>query len=285
MSRYFVFTTLADLFLAGSSGVIALVNVALIYAMRKFSRYEKHHNMDHLEVSLFHRVFVLLFLNTGLVMMITSSEMVYQRVIGEKGGTPDFTAQVSHATRLLLLLLLLLLLRLRLAAAADAPFSPPPTLPLLPAARPPAATNTHTSTHTHTHTQWYNTTGAAITLIMIVNIASPHAAPLLRYWRSSRKRRAMERSVRALETVTGADRRDATGTSGGGGSGLSAARLASLSGASSVPVRPLRSRGFSCFSRLFFLSFLTYSRLTPLLVSALTSFLTCFVCCLIGDAV
>ena len=50
--------------------------------------------MDHLEVSLFHRVFVLLFLNTGLVMMITSSEMVYQSVIGEKGGTPDFTAQV-----------------------------------------------------------------------------------------------------------------------------------------------------------------------------------------------
>ena len=47
----------------------------------------------------------------------------------------------------------------------------------------------------------------------------------------------MERSVRALETATGADRRDATGTSGGGGSGLSAARLASLSGASSVPVR------------------------------------------------
>ena len=34
-TRYFVFTTLADLFLAGSSGIIALVNVALIYAMRK----------------------------------------------------------------------------------------------------------------------------------------------------------------------------------------------------------------------------------------------------------
>lgn len=54
-----------------ASFVVLGIDVALEYAVVKFAEYEKHGSLDTLGLSVFYRLFILKFFNTGIVFLIS----------------------------------------------------------------------------------------------------------------------------------------------------------------------------------------------------------------------
>jgi hypothetical protein len=52
-----------------ATGVIAVVNIMLQQAIWILSQFEKHHSLVNMELSIAKRVFVVLFINTGLILV------------------------------------------------------------------------------------------------------------------------------------------------------------------------------------------------------------------------
>jgi hypothetical protein len=132
--EYFYGTVVVDILYASTSAVVGIVNAVLITAMRHLSRQERHHNLTERETSFYVRVFILLFLNTGVVISFANSQyfLYYTNKITGTAwmqGTRDFD------------------------------------------------------------TEWYQTVGATIILISLLNSVAPHALPIVKYLRALRKQR------------------------------------------------------------------------------------------------
>jgi hypothetical protein len=66
---------MSDVLTGAASGAVIIVNAAVQFSMRKLAKLEKHHNFEHSEESLATRIFILLFLNTGIVVLVTNSQL------------------------------------------------------------------------------------------------------------------------------------------------------------------------------------------------------------------
>jgi hypothetical protein len=64
-----------------ASAVVVLMNFGVGWLLRYMAVYEKHHSLNTEEVSMFHRSFVLKFINVGIIPLLMSSELL-QSLLG-----------------------------------------------------------------------------------------------------------------------------------------------------------------------------------------------------------
>lgn len=80
-----------------ASFVVLIINVILDFAVNWFTEFERHHSVDNMQRSLFRRLFLLKFFNTGIVFLISVNAARLRFIklllgISPSGSIPDFTA-------------------------------------------------------------------------------------------------------------------------------------------------------------------------------------------------
>ena len=59
-----------------ASAIVVLMNFGVGWLLRHMAVYEKHHSLNTQEASMFHRSFVLKFINVGIIPLLMSSELL-----------------------------------------------------------------------------------------------------------------------------------------------------------------------------------------------------------------
>lgn len=90
-SNYFKQQLQSDLLITVASIVVLIVNSLIEYVIAYFADFEKHHSEDTKEKSIFIRLFILKFLNTGCIFLISSDQKVLSAANGSSYNiTPEF---------------------------------------------------------------------------------------------------------------------------------------------------------------------------------------------------
>jgi hypothetical protein len=89
---FYIAAAVADGLTSGSTLGIAAVNIAMIYFTRRIAEtYERHRSLTTMYASIFNRVFLLQFVNVGIVVLVINSDWFLNRVLSSGlKGTADF---------------------------------------------------------------------------------------------------------------------------------------------------------------------------------------------------
>lgn len=73
---------------------MVLINGGIDYILKKCAVFEKHHTIDDLELSVFLRMFILKFINSGALFLLSNANVFLKQIFGQQyDERVDFTPE------------------------------------------------------------------------------------------------------------------------------------------------------------------------------------------------
>ncbi|CAM9142203.1 unnamed protein product, partial [Ectocarpus fasciculatus] len=92
--KYYEAQAIAGAFTYVGAFIVVLINGAIDFILKKCAMFEKHHSIDDLELSVFVRMFILKFINSGALFLLSNTPFILSTIFGQRyHESVDFTPE------------------------------------------------------------------------------------------------------------------------------------------------------------------------------------------------